>query len=382
MSIARSLLAAILLIALGSAAADDDPHVEEALEALVQEINTIEKWLGGTDAALQDLQDQLELSDEQVSQLGIRLFEAREEVENTELLIWELELQAQKLREDRVVAWQLLSVQFRNAYHVSQTDPFKLLLNQEDPDALTRLLKYYEYYNRALANQIASFTRIEKDLRETIGGLAAVRDRLLERVQELELSRARFLDRREARQQEITEYSREIDAVLDISAQLEENRQTLTSVVETLEVQRPLQLAMPNLATSTREGRFWPVDGRVLTSFGEALAAGRLATEGVFVEAAPGTPVYSAADGSVVFSDWIRGIGLLLVIDHGNSHMSLYGSCDSLFKGLGERVEGGEPVGLVGQSGGQSNVGLYFEIRRGGRPLDPNAWLGTKRPSL
>lgn len=378
-SLARLFVTATLVFASITEAETGNSRTERELQALVQDINTIEQWLGTSDKKLQALQDQLKMSDEQVSELGIQLFEAREEVKNAEQRIWDLEIQAQKLQDNRVTAWEQLAVQFRDAHHIAQTDPFKLFLNQENPDALTRLLKYYDYYNRALVKQIASFIQIEEDLHETIRNLTTYRDRLLVHVEKLELTKARFVDRRNARQDDINNYSKEINAIFDINTQLEENRQNLSSVIGMLQVQQPVQLAMPGLAAITNEGRFWPVDGTTLTQYGEALAGGRVAAEGMYVQATPGTPVYSAADGTVVFSDWIRGIGLLLVIDHGGRHFTLYGSCDSLFKHLGETVEGGEPVGLVGQSGGQPYVGLYFEVRQRGKPLNPVSWLGTKK---
>ncbi|MCE2437279.1 MAG: peptidoglycan DD-metalloendopeptidase family protein [Pseudomonadales bacterium] len=365
----------------GSAAGDDDASLEASLEALVDEINSIEKWLGRSDSELQALLDDLEVSDEEVSELGAKLFEAKKEVNRTENLIWDLEIREQQLHRDRQAAWKHSSVQFRNAYHLSRTDSLKIVLNQENPEHLARVLKYSEYYNRALVARLKEFRSIEAELSETISGLKEVRDRLLDRIMELEESRKRFSARRDERQDVISSYNRELGSSAGPAQRRASTRATLSSVVGALQSDQPFQRTMPAPPLGTSQGRFWPVEGRQLTSYGETLAGGRVASEGAFFQADPGTPVFSAADGAVVFSDWIRSVGLLMVIDHGDRYLSLYGSCDSLFKGIGDVVEGGEPIGLVGQSGGQARVGVYFEIRRRGRPLDPTAWLGTRNSS-
>ena len=122
----------------------------------------------------------------------------------------------------------------------------------------------------------------------------------------------------------------------------------------------------------------WPVQGKLTYRFGEPRAGGRLSWEGIYVTAPSGSAVTAVGRGQVVFSDWLRGFGLLTIIDHGNNQMSLYGFCDSLIRRNGDWVESGEIVASAGQSGGQDLTGLYFEIRIKGQPTNPLAWLATR----
>ncbi|NZA27334.1 peptidoglycan DD-metalloendopeptidase family protein, partial [Luteimonas sp. SJ-92] len=118
----------------------------------------------------------------------------------------------------------------------------------------------------------------------------------------------------------------------------------------------------------------WPLSGTLLAGFGGRMPDGR-ASSGVLIGAAAGTPVQAVADGTVVFSEWMTGYGLIAIVDHGNGHMSLYAHNDALAREVGDRVRRGDAVGSVGSSGGQGQPALYFELRRDGKPIDPAAWL-------
>ena len=119
----------------------------------------------------------------------------------------------------------------------------------------------------------------------------------------------------------------------------------------------------------------WPVQGRVTGSFGQVLGAGPVRWNGVLLEAAAGTPVRAVHRGRIAFADWLQGLGLLIIVDHGGGYMSLYGHNEALLKESGDWVEPGEPIAQVGDTGGQARSGLYFEIRQNGEPVDPNRWI-------
>ena len=122
----------------------------------------------------------------------------------------------------------------------------------------------------------------------------------------------------------------------------------------------------------------WPVDGRLLARFGTPRSDSRLKWDGVLIGAPAGTRVRAIHDGRVVFADWLRGAGLLLIVDHGGGYLSLYGHNQSLLKGAGERVRAGEAIATVGSSGGQDSPALYFAIRQQGQPSDPLRWCSTQ----
>jgi septal ring factor EnvC (AmiA/AmiB activator) len=122
----------------------------------------------------------------------------------------------------------------------------------------------------------------------------------------------------------------------------------------------------------------WPVAGRISMRFGARQAGGKLVSRGVRIRAPAGAEVRAIARGRVAYADWLRGFGLLLIVDHGNNYMSLYGNNRTLYKEVGEWVKGGEVVATVGSSGGQSSDGLYLEMRKKGRPFDPGPWFAGK----
>jgi septal ring factor EnvC (AmiA/AmiB activator) len=124
----------------------------------------------------------------------------------------------------------------------------------------------------------------------------------------------------------------------------------------------------------------WPVQGRVTGNFGQMRGAGPVRWNGVLLEAAAGTPVRAVHRGRIAFADWLQGLGLLIIVDHGGGYMSLYGHNEALLKESGDWVEPGEPIAQVGDTGGQARSGLYFEIRRNGEPVDPNPWI-ARRPA-
>jgi septal ring factor EnvC (AmiA/AmiB activator) len=121
----------------------------------------------------------------------------------------------------------------------------------------------------------------------------------------------------------------------------------------------------------------WPINGRLLTGFGPQLPDGRTSS-GWLLDATAGAEIKAVAHGRVAFSDWLKGFGLIAIIDHGDGYMSLYASADALLRAAGDWVEAGEVVALAGSSGGQSAPGVYFELRRNGKPVDPVRWLLRK----
>ncbi|MCD9034019.1 peptidoglycan DD-metalloendopeptidase family protein, partial [Luteimonas sp. Y-2-2-4F] len=121
-------------------------------------------------------------------------------------------------------------------------------------------------------------------------------------------------------------------------------------------------------------GLGWPVSGALLAGYGARMPDGR-PSSGVLIGAAAGTPVKAVAEGTVVFAEWMTGYGNIVIVDHGNGHMSLYAHNDAVLRQVGDRVQRGDTLASVGNSGGQGQPALYFELRRDGKPVDPSTWL-------
>ena len=160
--------------------------------------------------------------------------------------------------------------------------------------------------------------------------------------------------------------------------QLQRDRQELEELLEAIE-QAVVELQLPEdyqPFASTRGTLAWPVDGRRRNSFGASRGAGGMRWHGINLAAAEGSAVRAIHHGRVVYADWLRGSGLLLILDHGDGYMSLYAHNQSLLKEVGEWVAPGTPISTVGNSGGLDRAGLYFEIRKDGKPVDPVVWMG------
>jgi septal ring factor EnvC (AmiA/AmiB activator) len=274
-----------------------------------------------------------------------------------------------------------LARQVRMSFLTGRQETIKLLLNQEAPAQLGRMLAYYDYHNKARA------TRIENVNRElvTLAELATATRRVTAELGDLEQQQQGQLEELERLRTERQTAVSGLDATIETS---EEEIARLRSEASRLgELVRELEALLADFPVDSQEpfsatkGTLpWPVAGSLLNAFGDRRAGAQIAWNGLQLSAAAGTPVRSIYHGRVVYSDWLPGLGLLLIVDHGEGFMSLYGYNEALLKESGDWVAPGEVIAQVGDSGGQSETALYFEIRQDGEPTDPRRWLNGDPP--
>jgi septal ring factor EnvC (AmiA/AmiB activator) len=276
-----------------------------------------------------------------------------------------------------------LAGQIRAAHMIGQDEPLKLLLNQRDPAEAGRVLTYYRYFGRARASQIASINGHIAELNELDQALAGEEQRLLaleeqQKNQVLKLQGAR--DRRGralvALESESKNRARELERLKDQQGGLEKLVRELRRALERVE---KFPTDSKDAFAKLRGKLAWPASGRLLASFGQVRAGG-VKWDGVLVSGSQGAPVRAVYHGRVVYADWLSGLGLLTIIDHGDGYLSLYGHNDRLYKEVGERVTAGDTIATVGDSGGRQAPALYFEIRKAGRPVDPRPWFRSAAP--
>jgi septal ring factor EnvC (AmiA/AmiB activator) len=273
-----------------------------------------------------------------------------------------------------------LAGQIRAAYTIGRQEPLKLLLNQQDPALAGRMFAYYGYFGRARAGQIKL---IEDDV-QRLAEVAAELD-----AEDAELARLEQQQRTELSQLEHARQQR-----TQVLAGLEAESRTRTQNLERLRAQqagleqllRELRAAMERFPLETNEafarlrGKLaWPVSGHLVARFGDARAGG-VRWDGVLVATERGSPVKAVCGGRVIYADWLPGLGLLAIVDHGDGYLSLYGHNERLYKGAGENVAAGETIAAAGDSGGTGRTELYFEIRKGGKPVDPRPWFRAADP--
>jgi septal ring factor EnvC (AmiA/AmiB activator) len=273
-----------------------------------------------------------------------------------------------------------LAAHMRAAYLIGRQEPLKLLLNQQDPAVAGRMFAYYSYFGHARAGQIRLIENDVQRLAELEGELEA-EDQQLALLEKQQRAQLHALEQARAQRTQVL-------------ANLETRSHTRSQNLERLRAQqagletllRELRAAMErfpvegNAAFARLRGRLaWPVSGRVVARFGEARAGG-VRWDGVLVATERGAPVKAVCEGRVIYADWLPGLGLLAIVDHGDGYLSLYGHNEHLYKAAGERVAAGDTIAAAGDSGGRPRPELYFEIRKGGKPVDPRPWFQAPEP--
>ncbi len=319
----------------------------------------------------------LEDSERQAARLvaeGRRIKRVRKQLQSS---LTTLQNTASRLRQQRRVLIQLISRQIRVAYALGRQGRLKLVLSGQQPGDLPRLLRYHDYINRARQQRIGELNITYQRLNQT---LASIEDQnralaalaLAQREQTLALA-----NERRQRAAALAKTDDELTDQRQRLLTLQQNKQRLSTLLEELKQaidDIPAELEPPSSFRSLRGKLPWPVKGKITRRTKDS----GLAAQSVILRAPAGTIVRAIAHGRVVFADWLRGLGQLIIIDHGGDYMSLYGFNRSLLREPGEWVNSGDSIASVGDSGGQSRPGLYFEIRKSGRPLNPVKWSNSR----
>jgi murein hydrolase activator len=278
---------------------------------------------------------------------------------------------------------EALAGQIRAAHMIGQEEPLKLLLNQRNPAQTGRVLTYYQYFGRARASQIAAINSHIAELSTLDAALAEEEARLLalEEQRKGELSRLQSARERRGRalvtlEAESKNRAKELERLKDQQGGLEKLVRELRRALERID---KFPTDSKDAFARLRGKLAWPAAGKLIASFGQTRAGG-VKWDGVLLSGAQGTAVHAVYHGRVVYADWLSGLGLLTIIDHGDGYLSLYGHNERLYKEVGERVTAGDTIATVGDSGGRSTPALYFEIRRAGKPIDPRPWFKSAAP--
>ena len=270
-----------------------------------------------------------------------------------------------------------LAALLRSAYALGRNEELKLLLQQDDVASIARVLAYHRYFQRS---QVGRIDALLDDLQQ----LAEVQDSIRQATAELTATRATHAEqsaRLEVERAERAQLVAELDAKLKDHgtriAALGKDEAALNGLLEKLRdvfADIPAVLVGNAPFASLRGKLAWPLSGKVVRGFGAKDESGR-SSSGLLLAASAGTPVHAVSHGRVAFADWLRGYGLMLIIDHGDGYLSLYGCNETLLKDVGDWVAAGETIATSGASGGQKTPGLYFELRAKGTPVNPRGWL-------
>ena len=353
------------------------------LKQLRQRIQVLRQELDAKHSQHSQAQQQLRTLEKDIGSRVRKIRALKQQLNKQNRRLHKLQKQQKNLQARLAKQRDLLGRQIRAAYIIGQQEYLKLLLNQQDPAAAGRMVTYYDYFNRARSQQIeqalATITELGQ-LEKTIRSEKLTLDRLYTRqviakkaLQKSYRSRAKL----------VASLGKEIKSKGQQLQQLSENEKQLQHLLRTITENIPDILTAQNrqqLFSKLRGKLNWPASGRVKKVYGLQRSKSNSRWNGVMIAAKEGNNVYAVSRGRVVYADWLRGYGLLMILDHGDGYMSLYGHNQSLFKEIGDWVESGEVIASIGNSGGQTQAGLYFEIRHNGKPSNPAYWCrGTRR---
>ncbi len=376
----QRFLAACLILFLAPAmtwSADDHQDTSRRLKDIQSRIHQLSTQLGSVRGKADTLQRDLRVSERAIGKVATQLHEldVQQKEQQRRLQGLDDEKQAlERLIEDHHAA---LEIQVQAAYAMGREAKLKLLLSQEDPGAVARTVVYYDYLNRARAQHLKAVNLALHDQVKIEARIRWETQRLSGLKIETQKKHQRLSKERGARRQLLVRLRDQIKAQGGRLAGLEKDRTHLQALLHALdEVLADIpDDAGQNLVMAKRKGKLgWPVKGRRLSVFGKARGNGGPVWRGVLLAAKQGSKVKAVHQGRVAYADWLRGMGLLIIVDHGDGYMSLYGHNESLYREVGEWVEAGDLVARVGDSGGQSQPALYFELRASGKPVDPVAW--------
>lgn len=349
---------------------------EESLEVVRNQIRILEEKLAEQNVERDRNHRALRQVEVEISSSSTKLRVIQEELrgqqEQTRALGLEIEAAEAQLIRER----DALSNQVRMNYLSGRQEKLKLLLNQESPARLGRMMIYYDYLNRARRERVnivitetANLAELESNSRDSLSRLMGLED--AQETELLELEGAR-----QERQIAINRIETDILGAGGDIARLREEEERLRQVIEEVRAllsDFPIDLEVD--FERTKGTLLWPVSGPLINNYGDSREEGQLTWSGVLISAPSGTPVRAIHQGRVAYADWLPGLGLLVIVDHGDGYMSLYGHNETILKESGDWVAPGEAIAQAGDSGGQARQALYFEIRHEGLPMDPGLWL-------
>ncbi|WP_193039024.1 murein hydrolase activator EnvC family protein [Pseudoalteromonas nigrifaciens] len=366
------LILILTFLATATAVANEDrtkkdlSEVQTALKQSQSEYNAQRKKIA-------NLQKNLQQHELDIAKNAKALNMAEQSIKKTEQQQQLQQQKADQLEQQHAQFQHALAAQLKSAYMAGGDDDYaKMLLNQEDTAKFERTLSYYNYLNKARIEQLEELKALQLQIAQNQAELAKTKQKLVNLHDEQKRRQTALVSAQSERQANLKNLQTQLNSTKSSINYLKENQQTLITTIEELEKEKNKKVELLGLNNS--KGKLnWPSRGKLEHTFGQRKHGG-IDWKGVLIGAKEGSNINSVHNGQVVFADWLKGYGWVIVVDHGEGFMSLYGHAQTLLKDVGDMVREGETVALVGQSGGQASSGLYFEIRHKGRAVNPEKW--------
>lgn len=380
----RFLLLTACLLA-GTASASQ----QEELANLRQRIAAMQSEIAKTSESKTEAADALRASESAISDSNRKLAALSEQRHEVDLKLNALQSQQQQLTQSISRQKGMLEKLLYQQYLGGKHDYLKLMLDNQDPNKVARDLQYFQYITRNRAAWLASLRFDLKSLNNVSTEVRKQNEALEKLTAEQAAQKEKLKQEQQERKLVLGQVSRQLTQQRREITRLQHDENRLSSLVSKIAemLAKPKTKSLfrnDNLPDNRFEGKPFeqlqgklalPVRGEITNRFGATRPDSTVIWKGLFIKSASGQTVRAIAAGRVVFADWLRGFGNLLIVDHGNAYMSLYGNNETLYKQVGDEVRGGDTLSTVGNSGGNADSGLYFELRHESLPLDPMKWL-------
>lgn len=373
-----ALVSGLLLLGIspGILAQTEEEKTREQLQQLEAEIKRITSEISDASSRHSELQQQLRKAEVELGSLQRDIAGNQRALEVTTKELVDLKQQRSEREQARDQQKARIALELKTAWQIGRQGQLKVLLNQESPHTVARSLAYYRYFFLARNTLLEQYRKTLRQLEELQLRIDNKLAELETRGQTLEKQLADLGTAQESRKTALADLN---DSISSKSAQLkqkEQDRQELEDLLRAIEkAVVDLQVPANYAAFKSARGQMpWPLAGKPSNQFGRPRNEGKMRWQGITIPAKEGTTVKAIHHGRVVYADWLRGSGMLLIIDHGDSYMSLYAHNESLLREVGEWVTAGTPISTVGNTGGEDEAALYFEIRHAGKPTDPANW--------
>ena len=384
MSISRHSLwpgIALLILAVTLAGrADERSAKENQLREVLQQIEQLRQAIEVKENSKSEYIQQLKTVETQIGSVNRKIRRVRQQIDAGENRLAALRETRRQHQRQLSSETEYLAEQVYAAFTLGRQERVKMLFSQRDPERLQRNLVYYQYFSNARVALIEDVQKNIERLIETEARIEATRRELEADRADLDAQKQRLAADRDQRESIIAALDKQLAQQGGSLSGLEQEARQLQQLIDS--IQQLLDEAPEGEISRSQfaelKGRLaWPVEGKVRRLFNRKKPHSDLRWQGIVIEAPGGREVRAVSHGRVAFADWLRGLGNLIIIDHGNSYLSLYGHNESLYKSAGEWVEAGDVIASIGSSGGQQEAGLYFEIRKNGKPQNPTRWCNS-----
>tara|TARA_Y100001935_G_scaffold255662_1_gene270847 strand:+ start:29159 stop:30352 length:1194 start_codon:yes stop_codon:yes gene_type:complete len=381
----RFILISTLLLSFHLFAVDLNEDLNEnkklQLDNLKKNIKLLQRRLEGSQGKYLIIHEKLKSSELKIAYLSRRLKALNNKYLDSENFLKKLRKEKLKRQTSLIRQIRIFEKQIQSTYAIGRQSKIKIILDQKGPSEISRALVYFNYLNKEKSSQINDLKKSIKNIENTKDKIETQKNSLKQIIKEQELKKSEIRKAQKQRQKIAKSLKNKInsdDLKLEVLRNEERQLQKLLDGISDTIDRNQIQSKASLRFASFRGKLNWPTTGFIKHTFGET-KIGRLKWDGVIIKAKNNQSVDSIHPGRVVFADWLRGFGLLIIIDHGDGFLSLYGHNKRLLKDVGEFVEASEAIAIVGNTGGKKDIGIYFAIRKNGEAINPSLWCSKTK---